>query len=176
MRVADLLGAAHRLLKFEAVNHCLHGGIGMIVRKRLAKLLQGPLRRWVGSHILVENSSCSQFHNHEYIQSAKGGRYHDEKVARHDHLAMVMDERQPTLLWIGLRPGPPLCKYFSTVRGETLMPSLSCNSLAMRSSPQSDSPRPSPGSGAEYIWARAVSPSVSTANAKRAGSLCGANG
>ncbi len=76
----------------------------MIVRKRLAKLLQGPLRRRVGSDVLVENSSCPQFHNHEYIQSAKGVRYHDEEVARHDHLGMVMDERQPTLFGIGCAP------------------------------------------------------------------------
>src|SRR5499427_595852 len=36
----------------------------------------------------------------------------------------------------GVRTGPPTCKYFSTVRGETRIPSFSFNSLAMRSSPQ----------------------------------------
>src|SRR5215831_13571930 len=34
----------------------------------------------------------------------------------------------------GVRTGPPTCKYFSTVRGETRIPSFNCNSLAMRSS------------------------------------------
>src|SRR5260370_30194312 len=48
-----------------------HESIRMIVRKRLSKLLQGPLRRWVGSHVLVENSLCPQFHDHEYIRVRK---------------------------------------------------------------------------------------------------------
>ena len=30
---------------------------------------------------------------HEYIQGAKGGGDHNEEVARHDHLGMVMDKR-----------------------------------------------------------------------------------
>src|SRR5215831_15229469 len=36
----------------------------------------------------------------------------------------------------GVRTGLPTCRYFSTVRGETRIPSFSFNSLAMRSSPQ----------------------------------------
>src|SRR5215468_8077975 len=36
----------------------------------------------------------------------------------------------------GARTRPPTCRYFSTVRGETRIPSFNCNSLAMRSSPQ----------------------------------------
>jgi len=92
--------ASVQVLGKDAIPVVDHESIGMLVRKRLAKLLQGPLRRWVGSHVLVENSPCSQFHNHEHIQGAKAGRNDHEEVARHDHLGMVMDERQPTLLWI----------------------------------------------------------------------------
>src|SRR5215831_19080589 len=36
----------------------------------------------------------------------------------------------------GVRAGPPSRRYFSTVRGETRIPSFSFSSLAMRSSPQ----------------------------------------
>ena len=43
----------------------------------------------------------AQFHDHEYVKGAKSGRNHNEEVTRHDHLGMVMDEGQPTLLWIG---------------------------------------------------------------------------
>ena len=37
----------------------------------------------------------------EYIQRAERGSDHNEEVAGHDHLGMVADESQPTLLWIG---------------------------------------------------------------------------
>src|SRR6266851_115690 len=97
------LHASVQVLGKDAIPVVDHESIGMIVRMRLAKLLQGPLRCWVGGHVLVENSSRPQFHDHEYIQGAKGGD-HNEEVARHDHLGMVMDERQPTLLWIGCTP------------------------------------------------------------------------
>src|SRR5678816_4759060 len=96
--------ASVQILGKDAVPVVDQESIGMLVRKRLAKLLQGPLRGWVGSHVLVENSPCSQFHNHEYIQRAKAGGNDHEEVARHDHLGMVMDERQPTLLGIGWAP------------------------------------------------------------------------
>src|SRR5215831_11637545 len=36
----------------------------------------------------------------------------------------------------GVRTGPPTFRYFSSVRGETRIPSFTSNSLAMRSSPQ----------------------------------------
>src|SRR6266581_2555070 len=43
MRVADLLGAAHRLLKFEAIHHGLHGGVGgpFLFRKRFLQFTDG---------------------------------------------------------------------------------------------------------------------------------------
>ena len=45
----------------------------------------------------MQNSSSAQFHDHEYVKGAKGGRDHDEEVTRYDHLGMVMDEGQPPL-------------------------------------------------------------------------------
>ena len=36
----------------------------------------------------------------------------------------------------GVRTGPPRRRYFATVREETRIPGLNCNSLAMRSCPQ----------------------------------------
>ena len=52
-------------------------------------------------HVLVENSPRCQFHDYEYVKGAERGRDHDEEVARHDRLGMIVDEGQPTLLGIG---------------------------------------------------------------------------
>jgi hypothetical protein len=104
----------------------------MVARQRFPELLQGPLCGRVGRDVVMENSSCSQFHDHEYIKGAKSGRDHHEEVTRHDHLGMIADKSQPTLLWSGVRAGP-LRRYFSTVRGDSGIPSFSLNSLAMRS-------------------------------------------
>ena len=43
------LHASVQVLGKDAIPVVDHESIGMLVRKRLAKLLQGPLRRWVGS-------------------------------------------------------------------------------------------------------------------------------
>src|SRR4030095_948093 len=60
-----------QVLGKDAIPVVDHESITMLVWKRLAKLLQGPLRGWLGSHVLVENSPCPELHNHEYIQGAK---------------------------------------------------------------------------------------------------------
>src|SRR4029077_6316416 len=73
----------------------------MSPRRRRPELLQGPLRRRVGGDVVMEDSPSAQFHDHEYVKGAKSGRNHNEEVTRHDPLGMVMDEGQPTLLWIG---------------------------------------------------------------------------
>lgn len=48
-------------------------------------------------HVVMQNAPDSHFHQHEYIQSAERCRDHDEEIASHAHLGMVMDEGQPTL-------------------------------------------------------------------------------
>src|SRR6516225_2631313 len=86
------LHASVQVLGKNAVPVVDHEAIGMIVRKRFSKLLQGPLCRWVGGHVLVENSSCPQFHDDEYVNRAESGRHDYEEVAHHNPLGMVMDE------------------------------------------------------------------------------------
>src|SRR5262245_10786734 len=49
----------------------------------------------------MQNSSAAQFHDYEYVKSAESGSDHDEEVTRHNHLGVVVDEAQPTLLWVG---------------------------------------------------------------------------
>ena len=49
--------------------------------------------------------------------------------------AVVMHEGQPALARSGVRVGRAIRRYLPTVRGETRMPSLCFNWLAMRPSP-----------------------------------------
>ena len=72
----------------------------MITRKRLPELLDRPFRRGMSGDIVMEDSTGAQFHDYKYVQGAECGRDHDEEVTGDDHLGMVTDETQPTLLWI----------------------------------------------------------------------------
>ena len=89
-----------------------HEPIRMVARKRLPELLQGPLRGRLSGHVLVENSSCSQFDDHEYVKGAEGRRDHDEEVARHDRFGVIPDEGQPALFRIRLSPGTSAVQVF----------------------------------------------------------------
>ena len=84
----------------------------------------------------MKNSTGAQFHHHEHIKGAEAGRHDDEEVAGHDRFGVMVNEREPTLVWTGRAHRAPLRSYFSTIRGETRIPSFSFNSLAMRLSPQ----------------------------------------
>ena len=49
----------------------------------------------------MEDPARAQLHDDEYVQCAERGCDHNEEVAGRDHLGMIADEGQPTLLWIG---------------------------------------------------------------------------
>jgi hypothetical protein len=80
------------LLGENAVPVVNEESIRMIARERLPELLQGPFRGRVGGHVVMENSTGAQLHDHEYVKRAERGSDHNEEVARSDHLGMVMDE------------------------------------------------------------------------------------
>jgi hypothetical protein len=57
---------------------------------------------WSGRrYILVEYSSCCQLCDHECVEGAKSRCDHNEEVTCHNHVGVVMNEGQPTLLSIG---------------------------------------------------------------------------
>jgi hypothetical protein len=72
--------------------------IGMTVGERLPELLQSPFRRRVGGYVVMEDSTSAQVHNHEYVQGAECGSDPNEEVTGNDHLGMITDESQPTLI------------------------------------------------------------------------------
>src|SRR5215472_18174340 len=84
-----------QLLGEDGVPVVDHKTIGMIARKCLAELLQRPFRSRMSGHVVVEDTTASDLHPHEYVQVSKSGCDHDEKVTGHDDLAMVVDEGQP---------------------------------------------------------------------------------
>src|SRR4030095_7115889 len=75
--------------------------VGMTARQCLPELLHRPLRRRVGGHVVMQDSTGAQFHDDHYVERAEGGGDHNEEVAGHDCRRMMADEGQPTLLWIG---------------------------------------------------------------------------
>src|SRR5215831_16800303 len=66
----------------------------ILANHSLAELLQRPFSRMSG-HVVVEDTTASDLHPHEYVQVSKSGCDHDEKVTGHDDLGMVVDEGQP---------------------------------------------------------------------------------
>src|SRR5688572_32753638 len=49
----------------------------------------------------MEDPARAQLHQDDYVQRAERGGDQDEEVAGDDHVGMIADEGQPTLLWIG---------------------------------------------------------------------------
>ena len=64
-----------------------------------SKLLQGPGCRGMGSHIGVDESSCSCLHDDQHIEDLKAGGNRDEKVAGNDRCGMIADKGHPALGW-----------------------------------------------------------------------------
>ena len=62
----------------------------------LPKLLDHPISRWVGSDIAVQNLPTLMINHEEAIQQLEGDRRYGEEIERHDHFAVVIQERQPT--------------------------------------------------------------------------------
>src|SRR5215472_17410613 len=91
-------------LRVDAIPVMDHEPIRMLARKRLPELLQGPLCRGMGGYVVMQNPSCSQVQDHEYVKDTEASRDHNEEVARQDHLGVVADKGQPALLRIGSPP------------------------------------------------------------------------
>src|SRR5262245_17609688 len=85
-----------------------HETIGMVTRKRLTELLQGPFRSRMSGHVVVEDAAASPFHQHT-------NTYRFRKVA-----VTTTKKSQATMTWAwlwmkvsqrclgsGVRAGPP---------------------------------------------------------------------
>jgi len=110
----------------------------MVEGQDFTELLKGPFRRGVFGDIEMQNPTAADFHRHEHIQDAKGGRHRHEEIAGHHRLGVVPHKAASSLAGCPARP----FKYLRTVRDDTRMPSLSCSSFAIRSSPQVGFSRP----------------------------------
>ena len=65
----------------------------------LAKLLDYPISRWMGSDIAVQNLPTLMINHEEAIQQLESDRRYGEEIERHNHFAMVVQQRQPTSFW-----------------------------------------------------------------------------
>ena len=96
----------------------------MAARERLPELLRPPFRRRVRGHVVMQDPTGAQFHDHEHVQCTEGGGDHHEEVAGRDHLGMVADEGEPTLFWIGRAHWSPGAQVLSHSAGRDQNPEL----------------------------------------------------
>lgn len=82
-----------------------HQPARVFIRQCLAKLLQRPFRRGMCSDIIVTDSACAHFQEHEYIKDSKSSS-DDEKIASQNGSRVIPDERQPALTPIRHPTGP----------------------------------------------------------------------
>ena len=94
-----------------------HESVRMVAWQRLPQLLQGPFCGGMSGHVVVENSPRSYFHDHEDVKSAETGRDRDKEVACHDHLGVVADEGEPSLLRIWFSSGASILQVFPNRSG-----------------------------------------------------------
>ena len=71
--------------------------IAMIVRQKLAELLDRPLGSRVLGDVAVQNPPRADFHRNEYVQDAERRSHGHEKVASDDGLCMIPYKGCPTL-------------------------------------------------------------------------------
>jgi hypothetical protein len=75
-----------------------HVAMAARFREGFAELLDHPLRGWMASHIAVQDHPSSMLDDKETIEQLERHGRHSEGVHRHDHLTVVLQEGQPTLL------------------------------------------------------------------------------
>src|SRR6187551_2170545 len=90
----------------------------------------------MGGHVVMEKAAGSHFHQHQVVESVKRGRDHDEEVAGHDHLGVIVDEGEPALLGVWRAHRSATAQVLRDRTGGTRIPSFSGSSSAMRSCPQ----------------------------------------
>ena len=93
----------HRLVQFfrvDSVTVVNDISIGVVSGKRLAELLQGPVRCGMRCDIAMHHPAGADFHEHEYVKNPERGRDHDKEIAGHDALCVIPDEGRPALLRI----------------------------------------------------------------------------
>ena len=70
---SEVRQALVQCLRVDAIPVMDHEPIRMLARKRLPELPQGPLYRGMGGYVVMQNPSCSQVHDHEYIKDTDKG-------------------------------------------------------------------------------------------------------
>jgi len=65
--------------------------------KRLPKLLNRPIGRWMRSDVRVENSTTANLHDHEDVEQLEAERHRGQEVASNDRLPVIAEESPPAL-------------------------------------------------------------------------------
>src|SRR5215475_6297260 len=86
-----------QLLGVGAISIVDQKSVVLSVVNGLAKLLQGPSCRGMGSEIEMDQSPCSYLHDQKHINDLKADADGDEEITGQHSLGMVADESHPAL-------------------------------------------------------------------------------
>jgi hypothetical protein len=75
----------------------------MVTGNGFPELLQCPICGGMRGHVVVQNTAAADFHHEKDEQHLEPDRHGDQKIAGHDPLGMILDERSPVSSQ-GLRP------------------------------------------------------------------------
>jgi len=124
-----------------------------------------------GGHVQMGQFSGCPFQHHEYIKDAETGRDHNEEIARHDPLGMVVDESQPTLLRVGRTRRDTRAQVLLNGAGRNPNPELQFQFVRNPFSPQETLSAAICRIRSRRFLAAAVVPSALTSSAKRVGTF-----
>ena len=107
--------------------------VWMIEGQEFPELLYRPLGGRMFGHIAMQNSARTDFHRSKHVQDPERRRHKKSQAT----IPLAWFRTKVDHRWLVPLPrGRFISRYRRTVRGETRMPSLRSNSLAIRSSPQ----------------------------------------
>jgi hypothetical protein len=72
--------------------------MGGFIGESLPKLLDHPTSRWIRGHVAVKDSSARVIDRKPDVEQVEADRWHDEEVHPRDHVPVIPQEGDPTLL------------------------------------------------------------------------------
>jgi hypothetical protein len=111
----------HRIIECRVVIED-HVPIRTSFGKSFAELLDNPIRCWVVGHIEVQNPAPPMLNYEKPAEQLECYRRHCEEIEGGDHLAMILQERQPAAC--RGRTGAECLADSATLRSESTNPSF----------------------------------------------------
>jgi hypothetical protein len=86
--------------------------------ERFAQLLENPFRCWVAGHVAVQNPAPPMLNHEKTVERLEGHSWHREKIEGGDHLAVILQEGQPSLAGVGSTPNASQISCHAALRND----------------------------------------------------------